>query len=87
MASERVAVVHEGLANFLVVDAALEALILAPKLVELLLTVAVVVLLEWAVVEMADSQQKAEAIEAVQKILRVVEAGSEYGAADDRRAR
>ncbi len=87
MASERVAVVHEGLANFLVVDAALEALILAPKLVELLLTVAVVVLLEWAVVEMADSQQRAEAIEAVQKILRAVEAGSEYGAADDRRAR
>lgn len=79
VASERVVVAHEGLANFLVVDAMLVA-----QFVELLLTVAVVVLLEWAVVEVADSQQRAEAIEAVQKILQAAEAGSEYGAADDR---
>lgn len=79
VASERVVVAHEGLANFLVVDA-----MLVEQFVELLLTVAVVVLLEWAVVEVADSQQRAEAIEAVQKILQAAEAGSEYGAADDR---
>lgn len=79
VASERVAVAREGLANFLVVDAMLVA-----HFVGLLLTVAVVVLLEWAVVEVADSQQRAEAIEAVQKILQAAEAGSEYGAADDR---
>jgi hypothetical protein len=79
VASERVAVAREGLAKFLVVDAMLVA-----HFVGLVLTVAVVVLLEWAVVEVADSQQRAEAIEAVQKILQAAEAGSEYGAADDR---